>query len=1303
MSYYSRLSLLTLLLLATMIWCGEAAAAGLKLTWADNSINEDGFKIERKEGQAGTFAQITTAGANVSSYTDSGLTEGTTYCYRLRAFNAAGDSVYSNEDCGTTLNPLAGGLAFVTQPGNGTAGQGLSVQPVIEVRDASGNTITIDPDSGVTETVTFAFKAGTNNEGATLSGTTTASINWATGQGHFTDLSINLAGSYELTATTNFDAFTADSTIFSVTGASSPLTSLILAVPSSITANGTSTSIITVQLKDSNGNDLTLGGDIVMLATTLGTLSLVTDSGNGAYTATLTSTTTTGTATVTGTVDGQAITDNVTVSFTAPPPVGPQLDLTITNNPDPVQAGSQITYTLTYSNSGNADEAAFGATLTDTLASDTTFISASDGGTEAGGVVTWLLGDLTPGASGTRTLVVQANSPLSNGTLLINSATLADVQGDTATASLTTSVQSAPVLSLSISDSPDPSEAGGQITYNLDYGNSSTASETAFEVTLTTALPSNVTFVTASLGGTVDSSGALVTWLLGDLTPGASGTRTLVVQANSPLPNGTLLTNRATLADIQGNTATANQTTSVQSAPVLSLSISDSPDPVEAGGQITYTLSFANSSIANETALGVTLTDTLPANATFVSASDGGILDSTGNLVTWSLGDLPPGASGTRTLVVRVDSPLPNGILVTNSATLGDVQGDSATTSLTTSVQSAPVLSLSISDSPDPVEAGGQITYTLSFSNSSRANETALDVMLTDTLPPNATFISASDGGILDSTGNLVTWSLGDLPPGASGTRTLIVETDPSLSNGTLLTNNATLEDNQGDTATSSQSSTVQNLPVLSLSHSQEPHPLFPGDNLTITLSYSNPSTVKTAFGVMLTYTLSGTSTFVSASDGGVADSSGTLVSWLLGDLPPGASGTRSLVLQLDSSLSDGTLFTVNATLQDSDGHSATLSITTPIGSNETVGGTAEVTSPSSTIGGSTIVFLTTFQSSDPTASQDPGTDPLVNTQYSLATEEQTQLFQETLSEPTSITLTQESEPQTIEGQGTYANESMIQYCETFLTLYASDSPDPAAPGDLVTYTLTFTNSSVSQNATDVILKNVLPSGMTFVTASEGGTEAGGVVIWELGDLPPGTVGSRSVVAEVDAFSSSGFVLTNNNAYLESNGEQCARANEFTALEAISNESTGLEVAPNGAIILEEVPEVDDDADGFANHYEVECGSDPLDPSSTCFTLHLDQTFVTVQRGSEATITASVERNFNFSGPISFSTADDINLDLWLLPDLSTVLSNTNESVSTPITIKTTNETPLGLHEKTIIATSGGMTTQMTFTLEVVE
>ncbi|MCK5411878.1 MAG: hypothetical protein KAJ67_07275, partial [Gemmatimonadetes bacterium] len=97
----------------------------------------------------------------------------------------------------------------------------------------------------------------------------------------------------------------------------SAVTSTITASPTSITADVASTSTVTVQLKDAGGNDLTVGGDAVTLATTLGTLSApVTDNGDGSYTATLTSATTAGTATVTGTVNTVAIADDATVRFT---------------------------------------------------------------------------------------------------------------------------------------------------------------------------------------------------------------------------------------------------------------------------------------------------------------------------------------------------------------------------------------------------------------------------------------------------------------------------------------------------------------------------------------------------------------------------------------------------------------------------------------------------------------------------------------------------------------------------------------------------------------------------------------------------------------------------------------------------------------------------------------------------------------------------------------------------------------------------------------------------------------------------
>lgn len=80
-----------------------AASTRIDLAWSDNSSNEDGFTIERCPGSGCTaFSQITTVGTGVTSYTNTGLTAGTTYRYRVRAYNAAGNSGYSNTATATT-------------------------------------------------------------------------------------------------------------------------------------------------------------------------------------------------------------------------------------------------------------------------------------------------------------------------------------------------------------------------------------------------------------------------------------------------------------------------------------------------------------------------------------------------------------------------------------------------------------------------------------------------------------------------------------------------------------------------------------------------------------------------------------------------------------------------------------------------------------------------------------------------------------------------------------------------------------------------------------------------------------------------------------------------------------------------------------------------------------------------------------------------------------------------------------------------------------------------------------------------
>jgi hypothetical protein len=73
------------------------SSSQIDLAWVDNATDETGFKIERCAGAGcSNFAQVATVGANVTGYSNTGLTGSTSYSYRVRAFNASGNSDYSN-------------------------------------------------------------------------------------------------------------------------------------------------------------------------------------------------------------------------------------------------------------------------------------------------------------------------------------------------------------------------------------------------------------------------------------------------------------------------------------------------------------------------------------------------------------------------------------------------------------------------------------------------------------------------------------------------------------------------------------------------------------------------------------------------------------------------------------------------------------------------------------------------------------------------------------------------------------------------------------------------------------------------------------------------------------------------------------------------------------------------------------------------------------------------------------------------------------------------------------------------------
>ncbi len=94
-------------LLVTLAWSVSAEAASLTLSWADNSPNERGFRVERKANN-GSFVTLATVGAGDTSYTDYSLIADVSYCYRVSAFNAYGFSSPSNLACATATEVFGG-------------------------------------------------------------------------------------------------------------------------------------------------------------------------------------------------------------------------------------------------------------------------------------------------------------------------------------------------------------------------------------------------------------------------------------------------------------------------------------------------------------------------------------------------------------------------------------------------------------------------------------------------------------------------------------------------------------------------------------------------------------------------------------------------------------------------------------------------------------------------------------------------------------------------------------------------------------------------------------------------------------------------------------------------------------------------------------------------------------------------------------------------------------------------------------------------------------------------------------------
>ena len=256
-----------------------------------------------------------------------------------------------------------------------------------------------------------------------------------------------------------------------------------------------------------------------------------------------------------------------------PPPA--DVELTITDGPDPVVEGAPLTYTLTINNLGPGPATL--VQLTDALPAGVTFVSAtpSQGScSESGGTVDCALGTLGNGAGATVTIVVTA--PSTAGTIT-NSASVSAVQSDPNSANNSASVDTAVTIigeadiALSKSDSPDPVNVNQALSYSLIIDN--LGPDDATDVVLVDTLPAAVTFQSAiSSQGSCSESGGIVTCNLGMINNAANATVDIIVLA--PASAGSI-TNNAVVSTSAIDSGVANdsasETTTVQNLNVNQL------------------------------------------------------------------------------------------------------------------------------------------------------------------------------------------------------------------------------------------------------------------------------------------------------------------------------------------------------------------------------------------------------------------------------------------------------------------------------------------------------------------------------------------------------------------------------------------------------------------------------------------------------------------------------------------------------------------------------------------------------------
>ncbi|MGP0066019.1 MAG: beta strand repeat-containing protein [Isosphaeraceae bacterium] len=663
--------------------------------------------------------------------------------------------------------------------------------------------------------------------------------------------------------------------------------------------------------------------------------------------------------------------------------VAPTADLAVTidETPDPGYVGSPLSYILNVTNNGPSS--ATNVVVTDTLpqgivsnvTTSTTFAGLSP--VVANGVVTADFSSLAAGATGTITISfppLPVSVPQMTDNATITSGTF-DPNPSNDSASVTTPVDGVTDLVVGITASASTAPIGQDVTYTIAATNNGPSDATG--VVVTDDLASGVSFVSAT-GGALPSSGVL-TFDVGDLPATSSATYEVTVQssASTASPMDDQVSISGDQYDPIPTNNTAKSTISLVPSSILSIAMTGLPNPVKVGSDLTYSLTATNSGqVADPDAI---VYDTLPADVTFVSASEGAT--PVNGVVTFDLGEFAVNASQQFTIVVQPTAAATAGSLsgtITNSAVIqGQDNGNpNNSASTTTTVDAVTGLALQLTTTQSQGYVGEPLIYTITATNTGPSEATNL--IVSDALPSDITSDVSATTSIADVNPTIadgrVTATFGDLALGATVTMTIVVIPSAAASSSSPLNDNAYISDDEidSDNGTATVSTPIAAGVDLDITQfTAGASSIEFGDDLTYTAVITNNGP-SPATGVTLTAPMGNSATFVSGSFtngsssstpvGQVTQSGSNLVA-AIGNLAVGASETVTFVIAPGSGAIGTfvTSVTASSNQYDLDPASSTAQTTTTVlGRPGTIQFSALTYQVTDTAGSATITLVRT-------------------------------------------------------------------------------------------------------------------------------------------------------------------------------------------------------------------------------------------------------------------------------------------------------------------------------------------------------